>query len=53
MHFNCSLPNPIPCVLDKPEVLPKPTEKPRFLLWEFDTNKVLDVKPLIPLLAQG
>ena len=38
-YLNRSLPNPIiPCVLDILEVIPKPTEQPRFLPWEFDTN---------------
>ena len=33
-YLNCSLPNSIPCVLDK---LAESTEQPRFLPWEFDT----------------
>ena len=37
-YLNCYLPNPIPCVLDILEVIPKPTEQPRFLPWEFDTS---------------
>ena len=37
-YINHSLPNPIPCVLDKPEVLAEDTKQPRFLPWEFDTK---------------
>ena len=37
-YLNRYLPNPIPCVLDKPEVLVKDTEQPRFLPWEFQYN---------------
>ena len=40
-YLNRSLPNPFPGfpgVLDKPEVLARVTEQPRFLPWEFDTG---------------
>ena len=37
-YLNCSLPNPIPCVLDILEVLVEDTEQPSFLPWEFDTH---------------
>ena len=36
-YLNRSLPNPIPCVLAKMEVLAEDTKQPRFLPWEFDT----------------
>ena len=39
-YLNLSLPNPIPCVLVILEVISKPTEQPRFLPWEFDTQLV-------------
>ena len=37
-YLNRSLPNPIPCVQDILEVIPKPTKQPRFLPWEFETE---------------
>ena len=40
-YLNRSLPNPIPCVLVKPEVLAEDTEQPRFLPWEVDTTRSL------------
>ena len=40
-YLNRSLPNPIPCVLDKPEVLPKSNKQPRFLTWEFNISEYI------------
>ena len=37
-----SLPNQMPCVLDILEVIPKPTEQPWFLRWEFNTQLLLN-----------
>ena len=44
-YLNCSLPNPIPCVLDILEVILRPTEQPRVLPWEFDSvfNRALSI----------
>ena len=42
-YLNCSLPNPIPCVLDILEVLVEDTEQPRFLPWEFDTQGLYNI----------
>ena len=45
-YLDRSLPNPIPCVLDIPEVLVEDTKQPRFLPWEFGTllDSVLNCK---------